>query len=38
MRVISGPIKLTVGAGTSAVANYVLDSGIRVPIGTQPNG
>jgi len=37
MRVISGPIKLTVGAGTSAVANYVLDSGIRVPIATQPS-
>ncbi len=38
MRVISGPTKLTVTAGTSTVANYVLDSGIRVPIGTQPNG
>jgi hypothetical protein len=31
MRVISGPTKLAVAAGSSLVANYVLDSGIRVP-------
>jgi hypothetical protein len=32
MRVISGPLKLQVDAGSSIVANYVLDSGIRVPV------
>jgi len=37
MRVISGPTDLTVSAGTSTVANYVLDSGIRVPGPAQPN-
>jgi hypothetical protein len=31
MRVISGPTKVTVAAGSSVVANYLLDSGIRVP-------
>lgn len=32
MRVISGPLTLTVAAGSNVVANYVLDSGIRVPV------
>ena len=36
MRVISGPLKVEVQAGSSSVANYVLDSGIRVPIQPQP--
>ncbi len=31
MRVISGPVQLTVSAGSHTVANYVLDSGIRAP-------
>ena len=31
MRVISGPLKLDVQAGSTTVADYVLDSGIRVP-------
>src|SRR5213594_1959489 len=31
MRVISGPTTITVSAGSSTVANYMLDSGIRVP-------
>ena len=36
MRVISGPLKLEVPAGSSTVADYVLDSGIRVPVQPQP--
>ena len=31
MRVISGPSTVTVEAGSSVVANYVVDSGIRLP-------
>jgi hypothetical protein len=31
MRVISGPSTVTVESGDSLVANYVLDSGIRLP-------
>jgi type 1 fimbria pilin len=31
MRVISGPLNLTVAAGSKTVANYVLDTGIRLP-------
>ena len=31
MRIISGPPSVTVTAGSSVVANYVLDSGLRVP-------
>ena len=31
MRVVSGPSTVTVEAGGSAVANYVVDSGIRLP-------
>src|SRR5437660_3136538 len=37
MRVISGPLKVDVAAGSSTVANYVLDSGIRVPVAVLPN-
>lgn len=35
MRVISGPLSLTVTAGSSVVANYLLDNGIRVPVPQQ---
>ena len=31
MRVISGPTKISVAAGANVTANYVIDSGIRVP-------
>ena len=31
MRVISGPTKLTIAAGTATRADYVLDTGIRAP-------
>ncbi len=32
MRIISGPPTVTVQAGSSVVADYVVDSGIRVPV------
>jgi hypothetical protein len=32
MRIISGPLEVDVPAGTAVSANYVLDSGIRVPV------
>jgi hypothetical protein len=35
MRVLSGPLTLTVSAGSSVVANYILDSGIRGPVPQQ---
>jgi hypothetical protein len=35
MRVISGPLNLTVAPGSGTVANYVLDSGIRAPAPQQ---
>ena len=35
MRVLSGPLDLTIGAGSSTTANYVLDSGIRAPVPQQ---
>jgi hypothetical protein len=35
MRVISGPTKLSVAAGSSVVANYLLDSGIRAPVAQR---
>ena len=35
MRVISGPLSLTVAAGSRMAANYILDSGIRVPVPQQ---
>ncbi|HVS49205.1 MAG TPA: hypothetical protein VHJ99_09915 [Candidatus Dormibacteraeota bacterium] len=31
MRVISGPLEVTVSAGGTLTANYVLDSGMRIP-------
>ena len=31
MRVVRGPLKLTVAAGSTTVADYVLDTGIRLP-------
>jgi hypothetical protein len=35
MRVISGPLSVTVGPGSTLVANYLLDSGIRAPAPQQ---
>lgn len=32
MRVINGPLTLTVSPGSNLVANYLVDSGIRVPV------
>ncbi len=32
MRIISGPAQVTVPSGSAATANYILDSGIRVPV------
>ena len=32
MRVVSGPTKVSIAAGSNVVANYLLDSGIRVPV------
>lgn len=37
MRIISGPPTVTVKAGSSVVADYVVDSGIRVPISKEPS-
>jgi hypothetical protein len=35
MRVVSGPPTVTVASGATVVANYVVDSGIRVPVPQQ---
>lgn len=35
MRVISGPSSVTVTAGSHVVADFVLDTGIRVPVPQQ---
>ena len=35
MRVTSGPLKLTVAAGSNTTANYILDSGLRFPVPQQ---
>lgn len=35
MRVLSGPLKIRVAAGSSQVADYTIDSGIRVPVPQQ---
>ena len=32
MRIISGPAQVTVPSGSAVTANYILDSGIRVPV------
>jgi len=37
MRIISGPPTVRVQAGSSVVADYVVDSGIRVPIAKEPS-
>ena len=37
MRIVSGPPTATVEAGASVVANYVVDSGIRVPVSKDPS-
>jgi len=37
MRIISGPSVVTVTAGSSVVANYVVDSGIRTPVSKEPS-
>jgi len=36
LRIISGPRTVTVEAGSNVVADYLVDSGIRVPIGADP--
>ncbi len=35
MRVMTGPSKISVAAGSSIVADYTVDSGIRVPVPQQ---
>ncbi len=35
MRVIKGPLKLNVTPGSTTIADYLLDSGIRVPVPQQ---
>lgn len=35
MRIVSGPHTITVHAGDNIVANYVIDSGMRVPIAAS---
>jgi hypothetical protein len=35
MRVVSGPTKVSLAAGSDVVANYILDSGIRAPVPQQ---
>jgi hypothetical protein len=35
MRIISGPLTVTVAAGSAITADYVVDSGIRVPVPQQ---
>jgi len=37
MRIISGPAVVRVTAGSNVVANYVVDSGIRVPVAKEPS-
>src|SRR5713226_9074304 len=37
MRILSGPPAVTVEAGSGVVANYVVDSGIRVPVSKEPS-
>jgi hypothetical protein len=34
LRIISGPATVTVQAGSNVVADYLIDSGIRVPINS----
>jgi hypothetical protein len=38
MRILSGPTSVDVHDGTTIVANYVVDSGIRVPLPQQQAG
>ena len=35
MRIVSGPAVITVAAGSTVKASYVLDTGIRVPVPQQ---
>ncbi len=35
MRIISGPAQVNVAQGSTVSANYVVDSGIRVPVPQQ---
>jgi hypothetical protein len=35
MRILSGPTAVTVAAGSQVTANYILDTGIRVPVPQQ---
>ena len=38
LRVINGPTKITIAAGSNLVANYLVDSGIRVPAAQDSSG
>ncbi|MGH7763626.1 MAG: hypothetical protein ACREOM_04315 [Candidatus Dormibacteraceae bacterium] len=35
LRIVSGPASVTVAAGSNAVANYTVDTGIRLPVPQQ---
>jgi hypothetical protein len=35
LHIVSGPQELTVVSGSTVTANYILDSGIRVPVPQQ---
>ena len=35
MHMLNGPLEVTISAGSTVTANYVLDSGIRVPVPQQ---
>ncbi|HET9781935.1 MAG TPA: hypothetical protein VFR33_09160 [Candidatus Dormibacteraeota bacterium] len=35
MRVLSGPLTLSISPGSNVVANYLVDSGIRAPVPQQ---
>jgi hypothetical protein len=36
MRIINGPTRVSVSAGANVVANYLVDSGIRLPAAAPP--
>ena len=36
-RILSGPPAVTVKGGTTVVANYIVDSGIRYPVSKEPS-
>jgi hypothetical protein len=37
MRIVSGPPMVNVTAGSRVIADYIVDSGIRVPVITEPS-